>query len=75
MLLGALPICLFTGCAFIPQMLWVLAAHDSGLCPFMGNCPWPAGASSPAVVPETMAVSYVPHPGEGGGQRLSDERM
>ena len=48
MLLGGLPISLLTGCVFIPQMPWVLAAQGSGLCSFMKDCPWLTGASSPS---------------------------
>ena len=51
MLLEALPVCPSPGCASIPQLLWVLAAPGPGLCPFMWNCPWLAGASSPGTGP------------------------
>ena len=56
-LLEALPICPFRGCAFIPQVLWVLAAPGPGLCPFMWNCPWLAGASLPGRLPLPKASS------------------
>ena len=51
MLLEALPVCPFTWCASIPQVLGVLAAPGSGLCPFVWTCPWLAGASSPGTGP------------------------
>lgn len=51
MLLEALPVCPFTGCASIPQVLGVLVASGSGLRPFVWNCPWLSGASSPGTGP------------------------
>lgn len=47
MLLRGLPISALTGCVLTPQMLWVLAAQDPGLCSSVKDCLWLTGASSP----------------------------
>lgn len=75
MLLGALPIGSSQAVHSSPRCCgyWLLMTQAFVL--LWGIALGPQEPPHLAVVPEIMVVSYLPHPGEGGGQRLSDEMM